>query len=241
MSDRFYCPAPPRGGRYQLGAEEARHLARVCRLGVGDRVEIFDGRGFVTLAEVVAASAASAELIAVGDPLPVEPSCGSLILATAVPKGDRFDWIVEKATELGVERLIPIVAERSVVVPGGSKLERLRRAIVEASKQSRRPRLMALDEPMNWSRLVLEFRPPASLALLADPAGLPPGRWPSVARGQAMVLAVGPEGGFTETEIEEARESGWVAIRLGNGRLRVETAGLAGCAALLMRIPEEGA
>ncbi len=135
MSDRFYCPAAPRDGRYHLSPEESRHLSRVCRLGIGDRVEIFDGRGFVTGAEVVAAAGDSVELVAVGEPLPTrQPPC-SLTLATAVPKGDRLDWIVEKATELGVDRLIPIIAERSVVVPRGSKLERLRRSIVEASKQ----------------------------------------------------------------------------------------------------------
>ncbi len=81
-------------------------------------MEIFDGKGFVTVAEVVPSAGDSVKLVAVGEPLPLRDSSSSLWLATAVPKGDRFDWIVEKATELGVDRLIPLITERSVVCPG---------------------------------------------------------------------------------------------------------------------------
>ena len=238
MSDRFYCPAAPRDGRYHLSPEESRHLSRVCRLGVGDRVEIFDGRGFATGAEVVAAAVDSVELVAVGEPFPTRQTPCSLTLATAVPKGDRLDWIVEKATELGVDRLIPIIAERSVVVPRGSKLERLRRSIVEASKQCRRARLMWLDEPVEWPRLVDSF--PGALTFLADPGGSAPSQCPAILPGREVVLAVGPEGGLTAGEVELAIGAGWNAIRLGCNTLRIETAGLAGSAILLARVAEGG-
>jgi 16S rRNA (uracil1498-N3)-methyltransferase len=238
VSDRFHCPAPPRDGRYHLSPEESRHLSRVCRLGVGDRVEIFDGRGFATGAKVVAATGDSVVLVAVGEPLPIRDSPFSLVLATAVPKGDRLDWIVDKATELGVDRLIPIIAERSVVVPRGSKLERLRRSIIEASKQCRRARLMRLEEPLEWPRLVDSF--PSALTFLADPGGSPPAHWPMIPPGREVVLAVGPEGGLSGAEIELAIRAGWTAIRLGCNTLRIETAGLAGCAILLARVAEGG-
>ncbi len=237
MSERFYCPGPPRTGRYGLGPDESRHLARVCRLGVGDRVEIFDGRGFATAAEVVLVAPDRVELIPVGDPIVATVPSGSLVLATAVPKGDRFDWLVEKATELGVDRLIPIVTERSVVVPRGSKLDRLRRSIIEASKQSRRARLMELTEPVEWPELATTFR--GATRLLADPLGAPATRWPEIPPGKDAVLAVGPEGGFTTAETELATGDGWFPIRLAYTILRVETAGLAGCAALLARFAEE--
>ncbi|MHB1560583.1 MAG: RsmE family RNA methyltransferase [Isosphaeraceae bacterium] len=236
MADRFFCPDPPREGRYHLPPEEARHLTRVCRRASGDRVEIFDGRGFATTALIVEAKGNSAVLQPEGEPLPAGEPAFRLTLATAVPKGDRFDWIVEKATELGVERLIPVVAERSVVVPRDSKLDRLRRSIVEASKQCRRSRLMDLDPPMEWARLVKSFaeRP----RFLADPAGLAPSAWPSLPRGGEIVLAVGPEGGLTPDELEQCAAADWVPIVLGCHTLRVETAALAGCAALLCRSPE---
>lgn len=236
MADRFFCPDPPREGRYHLPPEEARHLTRVCRRAPGDRVEIFDGRGFATTALIVEAKGDSAVLQAEGEPLPAAQPAFRLTLATAVPKGDRLGWIVEKATELGVERLIPIVAERSVVIPRDSKLDRLRRSIVEAAKQSRRSRLMDLDPPMEWARLVESFadRP----RFLADPAGRAPSAWPSLPRGGEIVLAVGPEGGLTRDELERAAAAGWISIALGCHTLRIETAGLAGCAALLCRVPE---
>ena len=236
MSERFYCPDPPQAGRYRLAPEESRHLARVCRIGVGDRVEIFDGRGFATSAEVIVASPDRAELIAVGDPMLARPAACSLALATAIPKGDRFDWLVEKATELGVDRLIPIVAERSVVVPRGTKLDRLRRSVIEASKQCGRSRLMELSEPLEWPAVARGFA--GARRFVADPRGLPSVRWPSIPAGSEIVLAVGPEGGFAGAESDLAVSHGWIPIRLADNILRVETAGLAGCAALIARIPE---
>ena len=239
VSDRFYCPDPPRAGRYRLGPEESRHAVRVCRVQVGDRIEIFDGRGFATAAEVVASVGDSVELVEVGESLHVpQPSC-SIVLATAVPKGERFDWLVEKATELGVDRLVPVVAERSVVVPRGSKLDRLRRSIVEASKQCRRARLMALEEPVEWPRLVVSF--PDALKFLGDRDGAHAAGWPAIEPGREIVLAVGPEGGLTGAETDLAKTTGWFPIRLGYHTLRVESAGLAGCAALLAHVPENHA
>jgi 16S rRNA (uracil1498-N3)-methyltransferase len=236
VSARFFCPDPPRDGRLRLSPEESRHLTRVCRLDQGDHVEVFDGRGFVACTEVLAIRAEGVELAIVGEPIPERRSPGPLTLATAVPKADRFDWLVEKATELGVERLIPLITERSVVAPRGSKLSRLRRAIIEASKQCRRDRLMILDEPTPWSALAKSSAD--ALRFLADPHGRPPGQWPAIPRGRALVLAVGPEGGFTAPERALANRTGWIPINLGLHTLRIETAGLAGSIALISRIPD---
>jgi len=164
-------------------------------------------------------------------PLPERRPPFSLVLASAVSKGDRFDWLVEKATELGVERLIPLVTERSVVEPGESKLARLRRTIIEASKQCRRNRLMVLDSPMRWTELMGSF--PESLKFLADPEGFPPQRLAPIPASQAVILAVGPEGGITPGERALAAEARWRHISLSINTLRIETAALAGCAVLL--------
>ena len=206
----FYCPDPPRDGRLHLNADESRHLTRVCRLGVGDRIEVFDGRGFVADRAGPGRwrrrrrAGRRGELSSRKLRHPV-----SLTLATAVPKGDRFDWLIEKATELGVDRLIPLVTDRSVVDPRGSKLDRLRRSIIEASKQCRRARLMVLDDPIEWTKLIASF--PDATRFLADPGGMPPPRWPSIPRGGAVVLAVGPEGGLTAvgTRARPRSPDGW--------------------------------
>src|SRR3954451_5694044 len=105
MAERFYCPdaATRAEGRLELTGDEARHLARVRRVGVGEVVEVFDGRGFASRAEVVSIGKHEVELTPLGPPLPDRESSVHLTLAMAVPKGDRFDWLVEKATELGVD------------------------------------------------------------------------------------------------------------------------------------------
>ena len=231
VADRFYCPELSKSEQITLAGEEARHLARVRRLGPGDVAEVFDGRGFATRAYVVGVGRDRVELRAIAGPLPDRLAACRLTLATAVPKGERFDWLVEKATELGVERLIPIVTERSVVDPRAAKLDRLRRVIVEAAKQCGRNRLMELDPPTPWSALLAE--PDETSRWIAHPHGGTPGYGPRPRRGGQALLAVGPEGGFTEGEVAAARAAGWQTISLGATLLRIETAGLAGCSMLL--------
>ena len=171
------------------------------------------------------------ELTVIGDPLPGRVAPCRLTLATAVPKGDRFDWLVEKATELGVARLVPLVTARSVVDPREAKLDRLRRGVVEASKQCGRNLLMELDRPTPWETLLRQ--PADGPRLVAHPGGLSLSAWPRPRLHGHVVLAVGPEGGFTATEIEDARAAGWHVIDLGATLLRIETAGLAGSAILM--------
>jgi 16S rRNA (uracil1498-N3)-methyltransferase len=236
VSTRFYCPDPPREGRLRLGADEARHLRRVCRLGVGDFVEVFDGQGVAMRSEVVAVGGDWVELMIAGPPMPERPSPFTLTLATAVPKADRFDWLVEKATELGIDRLIPIMTERSVVEPRASKLSRLRRTIIEASKQCGRNRLMVLESPSRWEPLNDSFQD--SMKFLADPEGTPAWLMPPIPRGQSVILAVGPVGGFTPLERDLALRVGWFSISFSVNTLRIETAALAGCAALFSRMRE---
>ena len=191
------------------------------------------------MARIVQTDRNHVDLVAEGEPIAdISPTC-SLTLATALPKGERLDWLVEKATELGVARLIPLVTERSVVDPRQSKLDRLRRTIIEASKQSRRNRLMVLEPSTSWADLAISPPLRGCQPLIASRQGLPPGQWPAPVPGVHILLAVGPEGGFTSAEEEVASASGWVPIRLATHVLRVETAGIAGVAILLARARRE--
>jgi 16S rRNA (uracil1498-N3)-methyltransferase len=233
---RFYCADPSRDGVFRLKAGEAKHLSRVCRLLVGDEIEIFDGRGGATRARVIAIGKNWVDLSALGETIPERAPPFPLVLASAVPKADRFDWLVEKATEIGVSRLIPLITERTVVEPGASKISRLERTIIEASKQCGRTRLMAIDPPRRWPAVVNEF--PGSSRFLADQKGLQPCQLLAIASGQPVILAVGPEGGFTPHERETAVRAGWLPVSLGVYTLRVESAAVAGCAVLLSRAEE---
>jgi 16S rRNA (uracil1498-N3)-methyltransferase len=230
LADRFYCPGPWVGSRATLVGDEAKHLARVRRVGVGDRVELFDGRGRIAEAEVAEIGRDRVELALLTEGPGGRDLDGSLILATAVPKGERFDWLIEKATELGVTRLVPILTERSVVDPRSSKLDRLRKLIIEACKQSGRSRLMELSEPVGWEEWLRFGKVGVETRLVAHPGG---GRIPEVKAGYNVTIAIGPEGGFTDAEITGAEQAGYQRIGLGPTILRVETAALAACAGLL--------
>ncbi len=231
MADRFFCPDTLVDGRAVLEGDEARHLSRVRRVGLGECVELFDGRGSTYQAEVAATGRDRVELIVRETTFSPRSGGGLLTLATAVPKGDRFDWLIEKATELGVDRLIPLVTERSVVDPRSAKLDRLRRTVVEAAKQCRRAWLMDLDPPTPWATVM--GRSPESLRLIAHPGGRPIVSTGLNRAGQSAILAIGPEGGFTEAEVDSALGRGWLAVGLGATVLRIETAALAGCSTLL--------
>jgi 16S rRNA (uracil1498-N3)-methyltransferase len=232
MTSRFYVPELRAGARARLSADEAHHLARVLRLKIGDQVTVFDGRGHEADARIERVEGQTVELAVGGRLVTADESQPPVTLAVAVPKADRFAWLVEKATELGVARLVPLLTARSVVHPGASKLEKLRRTIVEASKQCGRSWLMTLHEPIPWREFVLrEFT--SGLPLIADPSGEPLAE--ALEADRPLLLAVGPEGGFTAEEREEAREQGGRLVSLGPWMLRIETAAIALAALALAR------
>ena len=200
-------------------------------MGVGGQVALFDGRGLAATAEVVSVERDRVELVILGIGPTGRDLGGVLILATAVPKGDRFDWLVEKATELGVSRLVPIRAERSSVDPRPTKLDRLRRLVVEACKQSGRSRLMEIAETVDWADWLATGAGDVASRLVAHPGGGPEGYGLDLAAGVAV--AIGPEGGFTDAEIAAAEAAGYRTFRLGPTILRVETAAVVACGALV--------
>jgi 16S rRNA (uracil1498-N3)-methyltransferase len=156
-----------------------------------------------------------------------------LMLAVALPKGDRQKWLVEKAVELGVQRLIPLKTERSVAQPVAQALARLQRSVIEASKQCGRNRLMQIAQPQNWPDLVATTRD-IPTRILAHPEGqaraTERGHQPqaplAAALSDPVLLAVGPEGGFSAEEIALAVDAGWRVVDLGPRILRVETAAI---------------
>lgn len=233
VADRFYCPKPWLDGQARLDGDEARHLSRVRRVQIGDRVTLFDGQGGAAIAEVaeVGRDRVDLRIIEVGG---LDRShSGPLVLATAVPKGDRFDWLVEKATELGVTRLVPLITERSAVDPRSAKLDRLRRVVIEASKQSGRDRLMDLDPPTPLATWLRGGAGGLGSLVLAHPSGSRLADGPRLDMGRGVAVMIGPEGGFTDAEVEEATRAGYRPVGLGPTILRVETAALTACVTVL--------
>ncbi len=231
MPDRCYAPDASGPGLYVLSGAEAHHLARVRRAAEGDRVEVFDGHGSIYDGAILQVTR-DAVMLNLGAPRPGRSAAFPLTLAVALPKGERLDWLVEKATELGVARFVPLRTQRSTVDPRSSKLERLRRLVIEACKQSGRGTLMDLTEPVLYSEF-LRQTDSALPRLLAHPSGAPRFAWPAI-HPNGAVLAIGPEGGFADEEVDEATTAGWVSVQLGATLLRIETAAIAGASLLLL-------
>ncbi|MBA4062506.1 MAG: RNA methyltransferase RsmE [Isosphaera sp.] len=225
MSDRFYTPDPLGPGEYVLSGAEGHHLAAVRRFGPGDRVTLFNGDGHDYPAEVLGAGKKSVTLRILRAEAADRELPFPLVVGSALPKGDRADFLVEKLTELGVTRFVPLVTARAVVRPKASVAEKFARAVVEASKQCGRSRLMAVDPPRAWDEfLALPDLPESRWVLRPGP-----GRVGTAGEGGAAV-AVGPEGGFTADEVAAAEAAGWRAAGLGPRVLRVETAAVAAAA-----------
>jgi 16S rRNA (uracil1498-N3)-methyltransferase len=225
MSNRFYSSHPIVGPQATLDGPEAHHLLHVMRLAAGADVTLFDGSGFEFRAKVTHTRRSEVELdildrAEVDRELPFD-----LTLGVALPKGDRQRWLVEKVVELGVTRIVPLRTERGVAQPTMAALERLRRTVIEASKQCGRNRLAEITEPSNWC----DFVSPDdenSIRFVAHPEGQPLRdtieRW--VRADSRIVVGIGPEGGFTSTEVSTAAGCGWHTVEIGPRILRVETA-----------------
>ena len=154
MSDRYFVEQPITTDRAMLVGPEAHHLIHVMRLRPGQQTTLFDGSGreFTALVERVGRTEVELTILAqeeVDRELPLR-----LVLGVALPKGDRQKWLVEKAVELGVARLAPLETARGVAQPVEQALGRLRRAVVEASKQCGRNRLLEIASPQRWSDFV---------------------------------------------------------------------------------------
>jgi 16S rRNA (uracil1498-N3)-methyltransferase len=225
MSERFFLAAAPRGNRAVLTGDEARHLSRVLRGQPGDEVVVFAGTGVEWPARIVRIARDEVEL-ELADPTtdPARPG-PRRTLAVALPKGERQKWLVEKLTELGVDRLVPLVTTRGVAEATEAARGRLERGVIEACKQCGRNRLLEIAAPQTIAALLATDA--ACLAIVADPHAPPLDATAVRAAGREIVGLVGPEGGFTADEIAAAERAGAIRAGLGPHVLRVETAAIA--------------
>jgi 16S rRNA (uracil1498-N3)-methyltransferase len=226
-------------GMAELRGEEARHLTRVLRAEPGQRYEISDNRA-AYLAEI---TEARGERVAfrVLEPLPAPPPSVPIALLASIIKFDRFEWIVEKATELGVERIVPVAAartEKGLFDASAKRSERWLRIARESSQQSRRVRMPQILPAIRFERALAataDSLPFDHRCFLDESDAAPPllSTFPA-ARNLTDHIAVllGPEGGWTDAERSQAIDSGWRAASLGAQILRAETAAVAALAVL---------
>jgi len=244
LSDITPGAAPRPGDERTLDAEESRHLLKVMRARPGDPLRLTDGEGRYYDAKLLGADGGRARLgIVAVTADPVESVGPRLHLACGVVKGKRFEWALEKAVELGAHEIWPLDSDNAVVHPGSGRVQRWRAALRTAVKQSGRSHLPVLREP---GRLVdfLDACPaaiwygvaaaahqarPDTAGRLAGPADLLAAPAPD-----GLAWVVGPEGGWSESELELLASRG-TPLRLGPHRLRTETAAAAGLVLLAAR------
>jgi 16S rRNA (uracil1498-N3)-methyltransferase len=225
MNERFYVNSPLASGPFMLQGPEAHHLATVRRLRVEDRVCLFNGDGREYPAEVRSVRRRDVELHVGPAACPQREIGLRLEVAAPVPKGDRAQFLLEKLTELGATAFVPLRTGRSVIEPSEAKLEKLNRYVIEASKQCGRNVLLHVQPLTEWEIYCRSASLPA-VRVVAHPGGSPPSTNPNLARGTDVALAVGPEGGLTDEEVNLAVAAGWQVVDLGPRILRVETAAL---------------
>ena len=226
MTRRYYVPElPVAGGLVAIGDAEAEHALRVMRIRVGDRVTLFNGQGQESRASVTQIDRRSClcdaePAVGVDRELP-----GDLSLAVALPKPSRSREMVERLTELGVKRLIPMVTERSERPASRNQLDKLRRAVVEACKQSGRNQLMEITEPQPCDQLLMRPEPALQRWILQPNGDAIGEQLPSLPA--AVIALVGPEGGWTDRELDRAVAGGYTPLSLGPRIYRIETAAVA--------------
>lgn len=233
MISRFFFPAPlPQTGEIQLPEALAHHASRVLRLREGDPLVLFDGSGG-EVSGVLRLSGKNCFAELSGHHAVERESPLQLVLVQALASGDKMDWIIQKAVELGAAGVVPVQAERSVLRLSGERaakrVEHWRHIAVSACEQSGRNRVPVV-EPVTGLREYLA-RGHVGLRLVLDPvagqrlAGLP-------RPADAVHLLVGPEGGWAEDELAACRTAACIGVGLGPRVLRTETAGLAALTAL---------
>ena len=224
MADRFHVTSELTPGLLTLRGPEAHHLS-VSRIRVGESVTLFRGDGWEYPATVVEISRRDVTLDVTEGRLHSREAAHRVVACVALPKGDRAQFLVEKLTELGVAELIVLETVRTVVHPGEAKVEKLQRYVIEASKQCGRNTLMSVRGPLRWEQALVEPTLPES-RLIAHPDTIAHSGGPTSLPSGAFAFAVGPEGGFTDAEVQAAQAAGWLPIGLGPRILRIETAAL---------------
>ena len=227
-----------RSGEIPLDASQARHARSVLRLTEGAEIEVFDDAGNVACGTLTGAGPHGAAVLvtSIHSAASVAEAGFTWTVASAVPKGERADWMVEKLSELGAAAFIPLVTARSVVHPEGrGKRDRWERLATESAKQSRRAGVMRIAELTRLEDAVASAAKggagcflsiDADASLLDQLSNIPTG---------SVTLFVGPEGGWTPSEIELLVRSGLTPARLTRTILRVETAAVAAAAVVATR------
>ena len=234
---RFYAPVEQfDDSSVELSTEETRHLRDVLRLSTGDRVQIFNGEGREFVAEITSVGKRETLLKIVDEiSAPAPESNLDLTIAASVYKNDKFDLVIQKAVELGVARISPIVTFRSEakIDAALNRTDRWRKIALEATKQCERARIMTIDKPMPFEDFLSSLTDESeNLLMFSEKDGR---AIPDLLHPKKITALVGPKGGWEDSEIELAECRGFVPVKLGKRIMKAETAAITFAALLQHR------
>ncbi|WP_411825683.1 RsmE family RNA methyltransferase [Luteolibacter sp. AS25] len=208
-----------------LEGDEAKHLAQVLRLQQGDTIIVFDGLGNFAEATATSVSKQRIELV-LGLAECKESPLPEITLAQAIPKGKNMDWIVQKAVELGVTKIQPLITRHTIATPGDQKAEKWRRTALEACKQSAQFTIPSIEDPLSFEKWINQ-PDPSELKIIASLADEPKKFRETLESHPdlgSVTILIGPEGDFSPQETTAALDHGFTPVTLGDLVLRVETA-----------------
>jgi 16S rRNA (uracil1498-N3)-methyltransferase len=246
MQRYFIRPADIQDNRIVISGNDVHHMKQVMRFRPGDQVICCDGEGHDWISTIVEFTPQAVHL-QIDQSLPslAEPQ-SRITLAQALPKGQRWDLILQKATELGVSRITPFVSARTIVKitkqKVAAKQQRWQRIVKEAAEQSHRGRIPDVDVPLTWAELLERIEGRTTPTLLAYEQGGEPLHTvlEAMPKQPEIMLIIGPEGGFDQQEADEAQHRGARVVTLGKRILRTETAAIATLACLFYTQREFG-
>lgn len=214
------------GEEFELSPEEALHATKVLRLSMGDVIWITDGKGFKTQSQISEISKKKVVVKIISKEL-MSPKPSKLILAVAVTKNpSRFEWFLEKATEIGIDEIIPLICDHSE--KRNLNWERTNRVITSAMKQSLKYYHPKLHEITSFDQCIqMNFEGEKFIAHLENESQI--SLKDTYTKFQNTLIVIGPEGDFSKDEITNSQANGFKCVQLGNSRLRTETAALVAC------------
>lgn len=230
---RFFCESLS-GDRARLDPVQSRHLRKVLRLTLGDRVEVFDGKGLLADARVERVEPDAVELSILEKSYVPPKASGRVILAVSMAKSDRFAWLVEKCTELGVDHIAAVQYDRTVKMGKPSSRRRYEKIALAAVKQSGRLHLPTVTGPETFHNTIdtLLGCYPDAVRLYGDPEGQRLPGFDQLMAQPDRVVFIGPEGGFSATEIQIFADLNVQGVCVNPNILRIETAAVAFSAVL---------
>jgi 16S rRNA (uracil1498-N3)-methyltransferase len=238
---RLYCEKIEQGAVIVSG-DEAHHLAKVLRSRVGDTVDLFDGKGVTAVGAIAKIGKDKVEISVSSLETHTPRETGRIIICASVAKGERFDWLVGKCTELGVDRICPVLFERTVKQASGHSVERYNKLALSAAKQCQRLFLPQINAPVKLSdclsRLPREY--PNAKILFGSTSEKTETIFEQMKDVQDYIVFVGPEGGLTADEEQMLRSHGAVGVGLTETILRIETAAIAFASILCVKFHPAG-